>query len=107
MLAWQAGGGCDGWVGGSRGARVTTVSTNAAAVDARQKIQRLAAEFWGWPEEQITMENGFLVQGTSGEKVSIEDVMARYGGSVSGDDNAYASPVPDFHLFHCDWWPCP
>ncbi|PZC47831.1 MAG: carbon-monoxide dehydrogenase large subunit [Chloroflexi bacterium] len=85
-------------VGGSRGARVTTVSTNAAAVDARQKIQRLAAEFWGWPEEQITMENGFLVQGATGEKVSIEDVMARYGGSVSGlgEINEGVSPYTSF-----------
>ena len=85
-------------VGGSRGARVTTVSANAAAVDARQKLQQLAAEFWGWPEEHITLENGYVVHQGSGERAAIEEVVARFGGAVTGigEVNEGTSPYTSF-----------
>ena len=71
-------------VGASRGARATTVAAYEASQDAKQQLRRLAAEFLGWNEESITFRDGGLVNGSSGEQVSIEAIVGRSGAPVVG-----------------------
>ena len=85
-------------VGGSRGARVTTVAGNQAAAEARSKLQRLAAEFLGWDEERIALQGGDLVNQNTDERVPMSEIVARAGEPVVGraDINETASPYTSF-----------
>jgi CO/xanthine dehydrogenase Mo-binding subunit len=85
-------------VGGSRGARVTTVAGHDATVDVRGKLQRLAAEFLGWDEERISFQGGDLVNDSTGERVPMAEVARRSGGPVGGraDITEATSPYTSF-----------
>jgi CO/xanthine dehydrogenase Mo-binding subunit len=71
-------------VGASRGARATTVAAYEASQDAKRQLRLLTAEFLGWSEEGITFRDGGLVNGSSGEQVSIEAIVGRSGTPVVG-----------------------
>jgi CO/xanthine dehydrogenase Mo-binding subunit len=70
--------------GGSRGARVTSIVSTEAGRDTARQLRRLAAEFFGWVEERISLDNGYLVDGSSPDRVSIEELIRRAGQPVLG-----------------------
>lgn len=74
----------DQGVGGSRGARVTTIAGYEAAKDVKGKLVRLGAELYGWTEERIALEDGNLVNEVTDERVPLEEVAARTGEPISG-----------------------
>jgi CO/xanthine dehydrogenase Mo-binding subunit len=85
-------------IGGSRGARVTTVAGHAAAVDARENVKRLAAEFFGWAEENIVLQGGDVLNQTSGQRVPLAEVAQRAGAPIvgKGEINEGASPYTSY-----------
>jgi CO/xanthine dehydrogenase Mo-binding subunit len=89
----------DSGIGGSHTTRIATVAAHGAGVDARQKLQRLAAELLGWAEERIALRDGRLVHEPSGEQVEIADLVRRAGQPVVGrghvQDNS-PSPMTSF-----------
>ena len=74
----------DQGVGGSRGARVTTIAGYEAAQDVKGKLVRLGAELYGWAEERIAFEDGNLINEATDERVPLEEIAARTGEPVSG-----------------------
>ena len=74
----------DQGVGGSRGARVTTIAGYEASQDVKRKLTQLGAELFGWAEERIKFKDGDLVNQTTDEHVRLEEIAARTGGPVSG-----------------------
>jgi carbon-monoxide dehydrogenase large subunit len=70
--------------GGSRGTRVTSAAGHQAALDLKQKLQRLAAEFLGWAEERMAFRDGFILNTGTQERVPLEQIAARAGGAVMG-----------------------
>ncbi|MDA1096139.1 MAG: xanthine dehydrogenase family protein molybdopterin-binding subunit [Chloroflexi bacterium] len=71
-------------VGGSRVSFAISQGGFVAAVEVRDKLRRLAAEFMGWTEERVSLPDGNLVNGSSGEAVPLERIVARSGQPVSG-----------------------
>jgi CO/xanthine dehydrogenase Mo-binding subunit len=75
--------------GGSRGARMTSIAGYEAAQDFKNNTARLAAEFFGWNEERITVRSGSLVDESSGDSTTFEEIASRVGAPVSGRADVY------------------
>ena len=61
------------------GVRTMSLAAHNAGQEARHNLQRLAAEYFGWDEEAVTLREGRLVDGASGASVAIEEIAARSG----------------------------
>ena len=89
----------DTGVGGSRGSYIMTESTHMAAVDLKERLRQLAAEFQGWDEDVVDFEAGALVNTRSGESVPMERIVERAGEPVAGKgrlEDATPSPYTSF-----------
>lgn len=87
VVTWSTQEGKTGDMGiaGSRGTRVYSTAGYGAAQDVKGNLKRLAAEFMGWDEEQITFEEGHAVNGANTtERIPIEDIAQRSGEPVVG-----------------------
>ena len=90
------------------GAATTRIAGNAAygaAREARKELTRLAAEFYGWPEERIVFRNSrVFVEGDPDRGVAIEELAARsvaaMGGPISGD-STYSADQPAEVTSYC------
>ncbi len=93
-------------IAGSRGARVYSAAAHGASVNARERLQQLTAEFMGWPEEQITFEHGYVVNGsTPAERIPIEEVVRRFGEPVvaqTDEQQGFDSPWTGFGVHVVD-----
>jgi carbon-monoxide dehydrogenase large subunit len=73
---------------GAVGARISNVASRGAhqaSENAKQELRRLAAEFLGWDEEQVSYRDGSLVNERTGKSAPMEDIASRAGGEVSGE----------------------
>jgi len=85
-------------IGGSRGARVTSIVGYNAAHQAKETLIRLGAEFLGWDEDNISLVSGDLVNTVNSEKVAIKEIVERSGEPIIGESqiNESASPYTSF-----------
>jgi CO/xanthine dehydrogenase Mo-binding subunit len=93
-------------IAGSRGARIYSAAAHGASTQAKERIQQLTAEFMGWPEEQITFEDGYVVNGaTPAERMPIEDVVRRFGEPIvvrTDEQQGFDSPWLGFGVHVVD-----
>ncbi len=90
------------------GAATTRIAGNAAygaSREARKELTRLAAEFYGWPEERIVFRGSrVFVEGDPEEGVGIEELAARavsaMGAPISGD-STYSADQPAEVTSYC------
>ncbi len=83
---WNTGDGFrDQGVGGSRGARVTSIAGYEAAQNAKTKLKRLAAEFYGWDEDSIEIEGGDVIGGDQKRKVPFFELANMAGEPITGE----------------------
>lgn len=75
----------DQGVGGSRGARVTSIAGYEAAQDLKDKLKRLAAEFYGWDEDSIIIEQGNVVKGDRKREIPFVELANRAGEKITGE----------------------
>ena len=72
----------DSGLTGSRGTHVNTLAAYEAAQEARRELVQLAAEFLGWPADQVTFTGGQARREDAGEALGWEELLARAGQSV-------------------------
>lgn len=89
----------DRGAGAQRGARMTTIAGYEAAHDLITNLKKLAAEFLGWDEERISLEDGRLQNEADGDSVAIQDVAARVGEVVSGKADVAQGPDSPYTSF--------
>ncbi len=87
--------GPDSGIGGSRGTRITTISGNMAATDAKEQLLTLAASLLEWPAGHITLDGEELVRDDTGERRLWGDVLAEAGQGIRADAYADATARPD------------
>ena len=71
----------DSGIGGSHTTRIATVAAHDGGRQAREQLQRLAAELMGWVEERIVARDSKLVHEPSGDSIDIGDLVGRGGGA--------------------------
>tara|TARA_B100000029_G_scaffold368747_1_gene362479 strand:- start:306 stop:2564 length:2259 start_codon:yes stop_codon:yes gene_type:complete len=72
-------------VAGQRGTRVATRAAYEASQDFKKNIALLASELLGWQEDNLIVREGKIVNRSSSEEVTFEDIVSRTGGSISGE----------------------
>jgi CO/xanthine dehydrogenase Mo-binding subunit len=72
----------DSGLTGSRGTHVNTLAAYEAARIAKRDLAQIAAEFLGWPAEQVVFEHGSARRTDTDENVGWEDLLARAGQPV-------------------------
>ena len=75
----------DTGVGGSRGSYVISEASLLASNDLKGKLKKLASEYKGWDEEIVEFSEGSLVNRRTDEKITMEEIAGRSGGSVKGN----------------------
>jgi CO/xanthine dehydrogenase Mo-binding subunit len=74
----------DAGVGGMRATRVNTILAYQAAQDTKQALLSLAASHLGWPEDALVLRGDEVRRTDQEEAIRWTDLLARAGGSVSG-----------------------
>jgi CO/xanthine dehydrogenase Mo-binding subunit len=87
--------GPDSGIGGSRGTRITTISGNMAATDAKEQLLTLAASLLEWPAGHITLAGEELIRDDTGERRLWGDVLAEADQEIRADAYADATARPD------------
>ena len=80
----------DTGVGGSRVTHVQGTATMLAAAQARERLQALASDLYGWNEEAITFRDGRLQ--ADGASVSFGELASRSGGPIEADAHYGRTP---------------
>ena len=85
---------------GSGGSRVMHTAGRAvvnAAIELRGRLVEAASPLLDAPEEQVSMQNGFLV--AAGRSVTIAEVVARTGGESLTGEASLTSEMPELTSF--------
>jgi CO/xanthine dehydrogenase Mo-binding subunit len=86
VQAWDTENGFrDQGVGGSRGARVTSIAGYEAAQDLINNLKRLAAEFYGWDEDSIIVGNGKVAEAEGQRGIPFEELAHKTGERITGE----------------------
>ncbi|MBV9580167.1 MAG: xanthine dehydrogenase family protein molybdopterin-binding subunit, partial [Chloroflexi bacterium] len=85
----------DSGLAGSRGTHVNTVAAYQAAQQAKHDLVQMAAEYLGWPEDQVSFSGGQARREDAGEALGWEELLARAGQPVKA--RAYTK-APRSHL---------
>jgi putative selenate reductase molybdopterin-binding subunit len=85
----------DSGLAGSRGTHVNTLAAYEAAQQAKRELVQMAAEYLGWPEDQVSFSGGQARHGDAGEALGWEELLARAGQPVRA--RAYTR-APRSHL---------
>lgn len=72
----------DSGIGGSHTTRIATAAAFDGGKQAREQLQRLAAELLGWAEESIVARDGKLVHEPSGNSIDIGELVGRGDGPI-------------------------
>ena len=87
--------GPDSGIGGSRGTRITTISGNMAATDAKEQLLALAAFILEWPARHIKLDGEELVRDDTGERRLWGDVLDEAHQEIRADAYVDATARPD------------
>jgi CO/xanthine dehydrogenase Mo-binding subunit len=90
----------DSGIGGSRVTNVGSMAAHAAVANVHAEVAKLAAELEGWPEEHLSVRGRSVVRADTGASMPWAGLLARTGGSVSGEQfvstGREASPVTGY-----------
>jgi CO/xanthine dehydrogenase Mo-binding subunit len=78
----------DSGIGGSRGSRVATVVSHAAAQDAIAKLLQVAATHFGCPEDRLVLRGEEIRRLDTEEAVRWPELLTTLGVSVTGEASA-------------------